>query len=87
MVVEDASNPLQHSFVVHEPWSCLGNSVALSWTQSTTSNYREVVTLSCDALYLVHDYLSQMLYESDGCGKCLYEYVEPIPLPPDVTYI
>jgi hypothetical protein len=59
----------------------------LSWTQSTTSNVRKVVTLSCNALYLVHDYLSQMLYESDGLGDCLEKYVEPIPLPTDVTYV
>ncbi len=51
------------------------------------SNVRKAVPLSGDALYLVHGYLSKMLYESDGCGKCLYEYVEPIPLLHDVTYV
>lgn len=51
------------------------------------SNYRGAITLSCDALYIVHDYLSQLLYETDGRGGSLYEYVEPIPLPQDVTYV
>lgn len=51
------------------------------------SNYRGVVSVSCDALYLVHNYLSQVLYESDGCGSFLDKYVEPIPLLHDVTYV